>query len=279
MKNATIIALLATVLFLPLSCKQSTHKAATNANPGMKNECLTLLTDTTATFEQIQAAVLPWADSLRAAAVDSTSQQARLFAQQFAFVTIDLLAEQVNRLERTGHPVPYQDLNALMSPLLDAASQWLYTTEDGLPCIWRDMFYVSNQKADEPVDGYFHIMVLLPDEATAEPELHIFYPESAVDMPALLFRKYSSLETLEEDADNQELIPLEGWYKKGELEAGYPVYATAGADIVEKMLEYDLMYLLFRSGTTPNGEAGENEMARIDLMYFQDKYSEVLGFD
>jgi len=39
------------------------------------------------------------------------------------------------------------------------------------------------------------------------------------------------------------------------------------------------MYVLFRSGPTPNGEAGENEMARIDLMYFQNKYSEVLGFD
>lgn len=275
MSRVPLIILLGAVLFLPMSCKQN----GSNATADAKSHALNVLLDTTATLSQINEVIFPWADSLKASAVDTASLNARLSAQQFAFMTIQLLTEQAARMEKAGNPIPHEDLNRMMSPLLDAACQWLYSTIDGIPSIWRDMFYVSNQKANEPVDGYFHIMVLLPSEEMAEPELHIFFPESAADMPALLFRKYSSLETLEEDADNQELIPLEDWYKKGELEDGYPVYASAGADIVKRMLEYDLMYVLFRSGPTPNGEAGENEMARIDLMYFQNKYSEVLGFD
>ena len=47
------------------------------------------------------------------------------------------------------------------------------------------------------------------------------------------------------------------------------MYASAGADIVEKMLGNDLMYILF----DPEGTA------RVGLMYFQEKYTEAVGFD
>lgn len=270
-------ALLAALLILPVSCGRNARQAASdNRAPA---SCFEVLLDSTSTFRQVREAVLPWADSLRRAAADTVSLQTRMTAQQYAYVTIEMLAAKIGRLGKAGEDIPYEEFNDMMNPLLEAVNLWLYTTEDGLTSVWRDMYYASDQSAGSPVESYFHIMVVLPDDVDSEPELHIFFPESARENPGLLFRKYKDLETLEEDEDSQILIPLEEWYRKGELDAGYPMYASAGADVVEKMLEYDLMYILFSGGSTLDGSVGTNEMARLGLMYFQDKYTEAVGFD
>ncbi len=269
--------LLAALLILPLSCGRNARQAASGTRAPAS--CFEVLLDSTSTFQQVRAAVLPWADSLRRAAADTVSLQTRMTAQQYAYVTIEMLAAKIGRLGKAGEDIPYEEFNDMMNPLLEAVNLWLYTTEDGLTSVWRDMYYASDQSAGSPVESYFHIMVVLPDDVDSEPELHIFFPESARENPGLLFRKYKDLETLEEDEDSQILIPLEEWYRKGELDAGYPMYASAGADVVEKMLEYDLMYILFSGGSTLDGSVGTNEMARLGLMYFQDKYTEAVGFD
>ena len=270
-------ALLAALLILPVSCGRKARQAASGTRAPAS--CFEVLLDSTSTFQQVRAAVLPWADSLRRAAADTVSLQTRMTAQQYAYVTIEMLAAKIGRLGKAGEDIPYEEFNDMMNPLLEAVNLWLYTTEDGLTSVWRDMYYASDQSAGSPVESYFHIMVVLPDDVDSEPELHIFFPESAQENPGLLFRKYKDLETLEEDEDSQVLIPLEEWYRKGELDAGYPMYASAGADVVEKMLEYDLMYILFSGGSTLDGRVGTNEMARLGLMYFQDKYTEAVGFD
>ena len=270
-------ALLAALLILPVSCGRKARQAASGTRAPAS--CFEVLLDSTSTFQQVRAAVLPWADSLRRAAADTVSLQTRMTAQQYAYVTIEMLAAKIGRLGKAGEDIPYEEFNDMMNPLLEAVNLWLYTTEDGLTSVWRDMYYASDQSAGSPVESYFHIMVVLPDDVDSEPELHIFFPESAQENPGLLFRKYKDLETLEEDEDSQVLIPLEEWYRKGELDAGYPMYASAGADVVEKMLEYDLMYILFSGGSTLDGSVGTNEMARLGLMYFQDKYTEAVGFD
>ena len=270
-------ALLAALLILPVSCGRNARQAASGTRAPAS--CFEVLLDSTSTFQQVRAAVLPWADSLRRAAADTVSLQTRMTAQQYAYVTIEMLAAKIGRLGKAGEDIPYEEFNDMMNPLLEAVNLWLYTTEDGLTSVWRDMYYASDQSAGSPVESYFHIMVVLPDDVDSEPELHIFFPESARENPGLLFRKYKDLETLEEDEDSQILIPLEEWYRKGELDAGYPMYASAGADVVEKMLEYDLMYILFSGGSTLDGSVGTNEMARLGLMYFQDKYTEAVGFD
>ena len=270
-------ALLAALLILPVSCGRKARQAASGTRAPAS--CFEVLLDSTSTFQQVRAAVLPWADSLRRAAADTVSLQTRMTAQQYAYVTIEMLAAKIGRLGKAGEDIPYEEFNDMMNPLLEAVNLQLYTTEDGLTSVWRDMYYASDQSAGSPVESYFHIMVVLPDDVDSEPELHIFFPESAQENPGLLFRKYKDLETLEEDEDSQVLIPLEEWYRKGELDAGYPMYASAGADVVEKMLEYDLMYILFSGGSTLDGSVGTNEMARLGLMYFQDKYTEAVGFD
>ena len=270
-------ALLAALLILPVSCGRKARQAASGTRAPAS--CFEVLLDSASTFQQVRAAVLPWADSLRRAAADTVSLQTRMTAQQYAYVTIEMLAAKIGRLGKAGEDIPYEEFNDMMNPLLEAVNLWLYTTEDGLTSVWRDMYYASDQSAGNPVESYFHIMVVLPDDVDSEPELHIFFPESAQENPGLLFRKYKDLETLEEDEDSQVLIPLEEWYRKGELDAGYPIYASAGADVVEKMLEYDLMYILFSGGSTLDGSVGTNEMARLGLMYFQDKYTEAVGFD
>ncbi len=62
--------------------------------------------------------------------------------------------------------------------------------------------------------------------------------------------------------------------KKGEIEGGFPMYAKAGADVVKKMLVNEVMYLVFRSADTPDGEPGEIETARIMLEPFQRQWKE-----
>lgn len=57
--------------------------------------------------------------------------------------------------------------------------------------------------------------------------------------------------------------------KKGEIEGG-----KAGADVVKKMLVNEVMYLVFRSADTPDGEPGEIETARIMLEPFQRQWKE-----
>jgi hypothetical protein len=88
----------------------------------------------------------------------------------------------------------------------------------------------------------------------------------------IVFSKYIEGGGIEEDEDSRDLVFLENWSPKDSVEEGYPMVATGDAAIVEKMLQNDVAYLLFQSGTSANGEPGETEVARLSLDSFQEMW-------
>jgi len=144
-------------------------------------------------------------------------------------------------------------------------SLWFYSEDDILPCIWRDHYYTCNQNADNPVDGYFHIMITLPTEEDPAPSLQIFYPMAAEGNPYIMFAGLDN----QDNSNKQEVIQLKDWQPKDSIAMGYPMYAEADVEIVNKMLKNDAMYLMFTSEATADGAPGETEIARVNLQPMQ----------
>ena len=91
----------------------------------------------------------------------------------------------------------------------------------------------------------------------------------------IVFSKYIEGGGIEEDEESRDLVFLENWSPKDSVEEGYPMVATGDATIVEKMLHYDVAYLLFQSGTSDNGDPGETEVARLSLDSFQEMWKRI----
>ena len=217
----------------------------------------------------VNAIALPFVDSLCIAASDENSLEKRLCCQEWGDMTIGVITEKYSQLFRSGNEVSQNDYALILDRLSDAVSSWFYSDDDILPCIWRDHYYTCNQKSDNPVDGYFHIMITLPTEENPLPSLQIFYPEAADGDPLLVFSKYINPDGAEESPDNRDVVQLTNWLPKDGIANGFPMYAEGGADIVEKMLNSDVMYLMFTSEATPDGFPGETEIARVTLKPMQ----------
>lgn len=255
------------------SCQQHGQKNGSVPRPTFQKTFLDVVLDSTATWAQITEAATDFVDSLAIIAADGSNRNNRLAAQQWGYMTIELLDETHGEMKEAGKEANYDDILPLIKRINDATSIWFYANDKQLPHLWRDHYYVCHQKSENPVNGYFHIMVTLPTKERPEPSLEIFYPDAADDMPFLAFSKYLN-EAGEEDYDNQEIIPLLEWSKKDEVQEGFPMHAKAEADIVKKMLDYDVMYLMFMSSTASEGGPAETEIARLALAPFQEKWKQ-----
>ena len=259
MKKLTPIIIIALAFF---SCGQHhRQKGESTYKPTFQKAFLDVILDSTSTWSQINEAATVFVDSLVIIAADETNGNNRLAAQQWGYMTIELISEKYAEMKEAGKQVNYDDIPPLLDRLSDAASIWFYTEDEQLPHIWRDHYYVCHQEAENPINGFFHIMATVPTKERPEPSLEIFYPDAADDVPVLIFSKYLKEEGGEEDYDNQEIIPL----------------AKAVADVVKKMLNFDVLYLMFRSGVSPDGDPAETEIARLSLAPFRDKWNTIVG--
>ena len=163
----------------------------------------------------------------------------------------------------------------MMSPLLESLGKWFYEVEEGIPVLWHDMYYLADKESDEPIDVYFHIMVLLPTEDDPEPELDVFFPENAESLPRMIFSKFIGPDTVDEDMNSVVTVSFDEWHPRNEIEEGYPLYGVAGPDVIDKMLTYDVMYLFYSRSQDPSSEA-HYEAARLTLKNFQQKYLECM---
>lgn len=270
-----LIPIVAICIVLFASCRQHRQESECASQPSFQKIFLDAVLDSTATWAQINEAATAFVDSLVIIAADESNGKNRLAAQQWGYMTIELLYETYDEMKEAGKEVNYDDLPPLLERINDAASIWFYTEDEQLPHIWRDHYYVCHQQAENPINGFFHIMVTPPTKERPEPSLEIFYPDAADDVPVLIFSKYLKDGSAEEDYDNQEIIPLSDWSKKDEMQEGFPMHAKAGTDIVKKMLDYDVLYLMFRSSVSPDGDPAETEIARLSLVPFQEKWGYV----
>ena len=254
------------LLLCAFSCGQTQKKVENTASlSDLHKSFVEVILDSTSSWQMVNAIALPFVDSLCIAASDENSLERRLFGQEWGYMTIGLITEKYSRLFRSGNEVSQNDYTLILERLSDALSSWFYSDDDILPCIWRDHYYTCNQNAENPVDGYFHIMITLPTEEDPSPSLQIFYPEAAEGDPFLVFSQYINPDSAEESPQNREVVQLKDWLPKDGIANGFPMYAEGGADIVEKMLNSDVVYLMFTSEATPDGTPGEIEMARVRL--------------
>ena len=266
MKQISLLLL----ILLALSCGQTQRKVEnTTSLSDLHKSFVEVILDSTSSWQMVNAAALPFVDSLCIAALDENDLGRRLYGQEWGYMTIGLITEKYSQLFGVGNEVSQNEYALILDRLSDAVSSWFYSDDDILPCIWRDHYYTSNQNTENPVDGYFHIMITLPTEEDPSPSLQIFYPEAAEGDPFLVFSQYINPDGVEESPDNREVVQLKDWLPKDGIANGFPMYAGGGADIVEKMLYSDVMYLMFSSEATAEGAPGETEVARVSLKPMQ----------
>lgn len=237
---------------------------------GLASGIQSVFDDTSSSAKELLSALTPFLDSLLTLARDENNQRNRIAAQHLSYLAIELLAD------RCGNDIDdeadVQAMNNIASRLLDAIGQWFYSEEEGVPCIWQDLYYISHKDSDNPINGFFHIMVLLPTEDRPDAELDVFFPDNAVSMPYLSFTKFRDANSLDEDYENVVSAQFDSWHKKDEIEVGYPLYGVAGQGVVDLMMNQDVMYLRFSNSENPDDD--DIETARISLNYFQKKYRE-----
>ena len=267
MKQLHLIFLLSFCVF---SCSQ-TRRTVENTTPlsDLHKSFVEVILDSTSSWQMVNATTLPFVDSLCIAALDENSLGRRLYGQEWGYMTIGLITEKYSQLFGSGNEVSQNEYALIIDRLSDAASSWFYSDDDILPCIWRDHYYTCYHHAENPVDGYFHIMITLPTEEDPSPSLQIFYPDAAEGDPYLVFSQYINPDGAEESPQNREVVQLKDWLPKDGIANGFPMYAEGGADIVEKMLNSDVVYLVFTSEATQDGIPGETEMARVNLKNLQ----------
>ena len=55
-----------------------------------------------------------------------------------------------------------------------------------------------------------------------------------------------------------------------------PMYAEIGSKMVKKMIDYDIMDIMFRSYISPDGGPEEIEIARVLLAPYKEKWNSVV---
>ncbi len=230
--------------------------------------------DSTLRAADFKNAIAPYLDTLVSLSGDQQNLKNRLVAQQVAYYAIDMLYDRFG--SEDADDADLKTLDSMMSPLLEALGKWFYEVEDGIPVLWHDMYYLADKESDNPINGYFHIMVLLPTEDHPEAELDVFFPDNAEGLPYMIFTKFVEPDTIDEDSSSVVTVSFDNWYRRDEVEEGYPLYGVAGPDVIEKMLSNDVMYLFYSRSQDPASES-HYETARLSLQYFQQKYHEYMN--
>lgn len=275
MKTRRIICIITTLLTV-LSCGNAQKKGGNNNLFEMMQVLSVVTADSLSTWQDVMNATTPVIDSIILDATDEVDLKKRMLGQELGYLVMEAITDKYLDLKAHGESASSEELDRIVSDLQGALCCWFYSEDERLPHIWRDHYYVSNKNAEEPSNVFFHIMVSVPTPAQPAPNLYIYYPESAEGRPAIIFREHLDNDLVDDKFDVHDIVTLQDWYKKDEVEKGFPMYATADKDVVEKMLCNSVMYLLFQSRPASEGAPGEVEIARVHLEPFQIMWQELV---
>lgn len=234
---------------------------------------LEMLLDSTSTLVQIREAIVPIIDRLWEESGDLDDLNKRLSAQKESLIYIDALTIWYETQLVKGHNIPAESINEILDPLTIIGCQWFCDPDGEYPYIWRELYYSSNRESENPIDGYFKIMVILPDANNPAPSVHIFFPMMAESAPRLYFCNYSDRALGEVDHLHQVIVDFDDeWIPQHDE---IPMAVFGEKDLVDKMLQFDIMYLAFRSCPTKSGGPGETEIAMMPLDSFHYAYDTV----
>lgn len=220
-----------------------------------------VLSDSTSSWQLVREVTLPLCDSICNAITDESNLKRRMSGQEMAYDIMDAAIDSYLSHKEAGEDIPEQEILDIINPLQAALNQWFYSPDERLPHIWKDHFYVSYKDSENPMRGFFHLIITLPTQEHPEPEFHVFYPESAADRPAFVFKEQYGEDI---NGDDDIVFPDE-WYYKNELGDERPMYARAGEHVVKMLLSHPTMYLLFESADTPDGTPGTFELASLQM--------------
>jgi hypothetical protein len=226
--------------------------------------------------DELVEAMSPYLDSIVAMANDSESLGNRMASQILAHQIINLMTENYLLDDESDDSIMTAFDKVVMPSVLEALEKWFIDISNEAHILWSDKLYISAKDADEPINGYFHIMVLMQVEDDDVPELDIFFPDCAESLPVLAFAKDANFDSLPDNRDEIAVIPLDQWFAKNELEEGYPLFAMADQQVVEMMLEYDIMFISFNRSKDEE-DTNMYEKARLTLAPFQEKYQEYMS--
>ena len=228
--------------------------------------------DTTSTWNQIIDAANDFTDSLYIIAVDENNGNYRLAAQEWGYTTIYLLTEIYDKKLEEGEDVKFSDVSPILDRINNAVSLWISTEMDGNVYVWRDHFYACHQQAEEPVKGYFNFMIKVSDSDPQTKTMRITFPKAAhKDYPPMLAFRTSANDGYSEVGNYEDYKMLgEELRIRDDIDV---MYADVDGDVVDMMLKYDYMYIMFRSMESDKGDQEEFEIARVDLAPFKEKWN------
>ena len=277
--NRFNLLLLCILLYFLSAC--GLHQSSSTASIDNTDEAkatmistLEMLQDSTSTLEQVHEAFSPIIDRLWAESGDLGDLNKRLYAQKESLIYVYALTSWFDKQLGMGNNVTAKSINEILDPLTTIGSQWFCDPDGEHPYIWRELYYSSNRESEKPIDRYFKIMVILPDANDPAASAHIFFPKMAESAPRLYFSNYSDRAIGEVDYLHQETVDFDEdrWNPRHDA---IPMAAFGGKDLVDKMLQYDVMYLAFRSSPTQSGGPGETEIAMMPLHSFHMAYDTV----
>ena len=271
MKRLVAISILFPLL---LSCKHSQHQDAIT-QPQFQYTFIDIAIDSTSTWNQIIDAANEFTDSLYIIAVDENNGNLRLAAQEWGYTTIYLLTEIYEQKLEEGENVKFGDISPILDRINNAASLWISTEMDENIYIWRDHFYACHKLADEPVKGFFNFMVKVSDSNPQTKSMRITFPQAAHKeyAPMLAFGNNANDENMETDNYEDYIMLGDELRIRDDIDV---MFADVDGDVVDMMLKYDCMYIMFRSIESENEDQEEFEIAKVDLSPFKEKWNSVM---
>lgn len=266
------------IIFALTSCKSgkfSQVDVSMKSFEDIQEEMLDVLLDKTTSADRLTDVMTQYGEYLEIAADNLDNIDMRVDAQRRSMLTISLLLEKFAQMDSLGLEISHAQMDSCLSRLVEVSSKWYYVENEIRPVIFREVYYNSYQNTDNPVPGYFRILVYLPAEQYSEPSVRLFYPQTAESDPYILFT-----------GEEVNGVPVGGWGKQDIVGAntlekknakgdGTPMNDLFGPDFLEKMLNNKHMYITFNSEKPASGIPGDLETAHLELSFFQDKYNEI----
>ena len=247
------------------SKKESSGKESTSV---MLERVSQVMADSTATPKAVSDAVLPLADRLLEM-VKSEDKNKRIGAQG---LSQELLMDIVFKF---NDPTKEESelLHGCLSALGKVAEQWaVVKVADGTFTLTKEIVYVSYQGSDYSKEGVITIQVTPPASSEQEPYVKVTFPSTAVSSPVMVFSRYKASDEMEEDRDSWRQVEFDQWWAKGQFGNEIPLMASGRGNILEKMLEYDILYISFISENLSEQCPGGYEASRISLKSFKEEY-------
>lgn len=247
----------------------SFRKPADNPVQDLQTSFFTLVQDPEAGFGDIHEVAVPYAELLTEIAGKYTERDSRLYAQNIASVALDRVAALEGRIMTEADSKLYGEM---ISAFAAARSQWNMGTLDGRDHITHELAFASYAGTGEEVNDFFYIDYMLPTKTLPDVMLAVRFPDAAAGEAMVLFSRLVNGEENFEDRAGYSL----GEFQQLDM-PGAPAsnFCFCNQEVVDMMLDYDIMYIMYRSDKEPQGDYTGYDTATVFLQGFHEAFRRI----